>query len=109
MKQHILWFLEHPEAIMAVVILLRVLYAMVSRLVRPYPRLRAAVESVSALGPDVLRAVQQGAIAATGRPVPGLEVRAPEEDRAALLARAVAAENALKELQQKPPNEQESL
>jgi hypothetical protein len=92
------YLIEHPELLALLVLLVRAVYAAVSRLVQPYPRVRAAVESVAALGPDVLRATQQAASAVTGRPVASLDVRHPDDDRAALLARAEAAERRVAEL-----------
>lgn len=90
--------LSNPITLALVVIALRVAYAVLSRVVAPYPRARAIVEAVAALGPDVLRALQQAASAATGRPVASLDARHPLDDRAALLARAEAAERRVAEL-----------
>lgn len=64
-------------ALVLFVALLRVAYAIVSRVVAPYPRVRAAVEGLAALFPDVLRAAQQLLAAFAGRPVPSLDLRAP--------------------------------
>lgn len=80
------WAIAHPEALAAAVVAVRALYALASRLVAPYPRARAVVEALAALGPDVLRAVQQLGSAVLGRPLPSLDVRAPEDDRARLRA-----------------------
>ena len=90
--------LSNPALLALIVVALRVLYAVLSRVVAPYPRARAAVEAVAALGPDVLRAVQQAASAATGRPVASLDARHPDDDREALRARAEAAERRVAEL-----------
>lgn len=92
-----LWAIAHPTelplALAAMAAVARTLYALVSRLVAPYPRLRALVEAVAAASPDVIRAGQQLASAILGRAVPSLDLRAPDDDRAQLLARAQAAED----------------
>jgi hypothetical protein len=84
------WAVAHPEAALAasaaLVALLRALYALVSRVVAPYPRLRAAVEALAALGPDVLRAVLQLARAVSGRPLPSLDLDARDAELASLRA-----------------------
>jgi hypothetical protein len=54
--------------------LMRVVYAVISRAVAPYPRLRALVESVAALMPDVVRATLQLVAVATGRFAPRLDL-----------------------------------
>ena len=54
------------------------------RSLREHPRARAVVEGIAALGPDVLRAAQQIGSAVLGRPLPSLDVRAPDDDRARL-------------------------
>ena len=84
------WAIAHPEALAALVVAARVLYALASRLAAPYPRARAVVEGIAALGPDVLRAVQQLGSALLGRPLPSLDVRAPDDDRAQLRAQIEA-------------------
>lgn len=82
-----------PLVLAAVAALVRVVYALVSRLVRPYPRARAIVEAVAALAPDLLRAVLQILAAVTGRPAlrldapPGPDVAQLIEERDALVAR----------------------
>lgn len=82
-----------PLVVAAAVAALRVLYAIVSRVVRPYPRARAAVEAVAALSPDLLRALLQLVAVITGRPAVSLDrtqddVREREwRDRAALAER----------------------
>ena len=90
----IAWCLAHPDAAAAyaalVVALLRAVYALISRLVQPYPRLRAAVEAVAALGPDVARSALQLYRAITGRPVPSMDLDARDAELAALRARVVA-------------------
>lgn len=93
------WFVAHPEAIGAAVFAIRGVYAAISRFVAPYPRVRAAVESVAAMGPDITRAIQKLVFALTGRELPSLEAKHPDEDRAALLARAQAAEARNRELE----------
>lgn len=78
-----------PLVLAAVAALGRVLYALLSRLVQPYPRVRAAVEAVVALLPDVVRSVLQIVSAWTGRPAPRLDVLPPDprvEERAVRLA-----------------------
>ena len=55
-SQALTWASAHPEALAAAVVAVRALYALASRLVAPYPRARAVVEALAALGPDVLRA-----------------------------------------------------
>lgn len=91
----IAWLIAHPETLAAAVLLLRVVYALASRLVTPYPRARAVVEALAALGPDVLRAAQQFGSAVLGRPLPSLEVRAPDEDLLVLRARVAELEREL--------------
>lgn len=85
-------------AIILAVMLVRVLYAILSRVVAPYPRLRAIVEAVAALGPDVLRAGQQLLTALAGRPVPPLDLRAPDPEAVRWRERAEAAERRVAEL-----------
>lgn len=91
-SQALTWASAHPEALAAAVVAVRALYASASRLVAPYPRARAVVEALAALGPDVLRAVQQLGSAVLGRPLPSLDVRAADDDRAALRARVAELE-----------------
>lgn len=86
------WILTHPVELAAIVALLRGLYALVSRLVAPYPRLRALVEGLAALAPDALRAAQQLGSALLGRPLPSLDARTPDDDRAALRTRITELE-----------------
>ena len=86
------WAIAHPEALAALVVAARVLYALASRIAAPYPRARAVVEGIAALGPDVLRAVQQLGSALLGRPLPSLDARAPDDDRAQLRARIAELE-----------------
>lgn len=62
-----------PLVLACVAALARVVYALISRVVQPYPRARAIVEAVAALLPDVLRAGLQIVAAATGRPAPRLD------------------------------------
>lgn len=92
LSQALSWAIAHPEALAAAVVAVRALYALASRLVAPYPRARAVVEALAALGPDVLRAVQQLGSAVLGRPLPSLDVRAPEDDRARLRAQVAQLE-----------------
>lgn len=90
--------IEHPELLALMVIVVRVAYAAVSRVLEPYPRARAVVEGVAALGPDVLRAAQQLGSAVAGRPLAPLDVRAPESDPAALRAQIAAHEAKIQRL-----------
>jgi hypothetical protein len=83
-QQILAWAVAHPEHLAAGVVALRALYALASRIAAPYPRARAVVEGIAALGPDVLRAAQQIGSAVLGRPLPSLDVRAPDDDRARL-------------------------
>lgn len=75
-----------PLVLAAAVALARVLYALVSRLVAPYPRARAAVEALAALGPDVVRAGLQLVAVVTGRPAPKLDALPPAPPDAVQLA-----------------------
>lgn len=86
------WAIAHPEALAAAVVAVRALYAVVSRIAAPYPRARAVVEGLAALGPDVVRAAQQLGSAVAGKPLPSLDVRTPEDDREALRARIAELE-----------------
>jgi hypothetical protein len=63
-----------PLALALLAAVARVLYAIVSHVVAPYPRARAAVEAVVALLPDVLRSGLQLVAVVTGRPAPRLDV-----------------------------------
>jgi hypothetical protein len=87
------WLAAHPDQAIgmaaAAVALLRVLYALVSRLVAPYPRLRAVVEAVAALGPDLARAVLQLLRAVTGRPMPSPDLDARDAELADLRRRVM--------------------
>lgn len=78
--------------------LMRVIYAVISRAVAPYPRLRALVESVAALLPDVVRATLQLAAVATGRPAPRLDLAPPDPEVITLRRRLEAAEARVAEL-----------
>ena len=78
--------------------LMRVIYAIISRAVAPYPRLRALVESVAALMPDVVRATLQLAAVATGRPAPRLDLAPPDPAAVEWERRARAAEARVAEL-----------
>ena len=81
------WAVAHPEVAFALaaalVALMRSIYAVISRIVKPYPRLRAAVEAVASLAPDVARFGLQAARAVTGRAIPSivLDSRDAEIDR----------------------------
>ena len=80
----------HPALAAAVlalaVVVMRLIYAVVSRLVAPYPRARAVVEAVAALAPDVLRAVLYVLRAATGLPLPSPDLDARDAELARLRA-----------------------
>lgn len=80
----------HPALAAAVlalaVVVMRVVYAIVSRLVAPYPRARAVVEAIAALMPDVLRAVLYVLRAATGLPLPSPDLDARDAELARLRA-----------------------
>lgn len=88
------WAVAHPEATFALaaafVALLRTVYATVTRLVQPYPRVRAAVEAIAALAPDLLRAAVMLARAVTGLPLPSLAVDSRDAEIAQLRARVAA-------------------
>lgn len=93
------WAVAHPTELplllATIAALLRALYALVSRIVAPYPRLRALVEAAAAVMPDVIRAGQQLASALLGRAVPSLDLRAPDDDREALRAEIDSLRRAL--------------
>jgi hypothetical protein len=67
-----------PLALALLAAVARVLYAIVSHVVAPYPRARAAVEAVVALLPDVLRSGLQLVAVVTGRAPPILDARLPD-------------------------------
>jgi hypothetical protein len=87
-----------PVALALFAALLKVVYAIVSRIVSPYPRARAAVEAVAALMPDVLRSLAQAFTVLTGRPAPTLDLRAPDPEAVRWRERAEAAERRVAEL-----------
>lgn len=87
--------IEHPELLALIVMVVRVAYSAVSHLVKPYPRWRAAVEALAALGPDGLRFTQKAMEAAYGRPMVTLDRRAPDPEKEALLRRLEAAEKVI--------------
>lgn len=62
-----------PLALAAAAAVARVLYALLSRVVAPHPRLRALVEALAAASPDVIRAALQVVALVTGRPAPKLD------------------------------------
>lgn len=72
------WAVAHPEAAFALaaaaVALLRAVYTVLSRLVAPYPRVRAALEAVAALAPDVARFIVMVLRVVTGRQLPAAMV-----------------------------------
>lgn len=59
--------------------LLRALYAMLARILAPYPRARAFVEAVAAMAPDVLRFIGQVYALLTGRALPSTGTLPPAE------------------------------
>ena len=78
-----------PLVLALVAALARVVYAVVSRVVQPYPRARAALEAAVALLPDVLRSGLQLVAVVTGRPAPKLDALPADprvEERAVRLA-----------------------
>lgn len=78
-----------PLVLALVAALARVVYAVVSRVVQPYPRARAALEAAVALLPDVLRSALQLVAVVTGRPAPKLDALPADprvEERAVRLA-----------------------
>jgi hypothetical protein len=81
-----------PLVVAAAVAALRVLYAIISRIVRPYPRARAAVETVAALSPDLLRALLQLVAVITGRPAASLDRTQSDLDKKEWRDRAILAE-----------------
>lgn len=85
-----------PVALALAGALLRVVYAIVSRVVAPYPRARALVEAVVALWPDVLRAGLQLVAVRTGRPPPTLDALPPDPDAARVTAQVFAELDAVK-------------
>lgn len=84
------WAAAHPlEAgalFGAAIALARAVYAALSRLVAPYPRLRAVLEAFAALGPDVLRFVVMIVRAVTGLQLPAAMVDARDQTIADLRA-----------------------
>lgn len=88
------WAIAHPvEAgalLSALVATLRVLYAGLARVLAPYPRVRASLEALAALAPDVLRATVMLARAVTGLPLPSLAVDARDAEIAQLRARVAS-------------------
>jgi hypothetical protein len=85
-----------PLALALVAAVARVAYAIVSHVVAPHPRARAAVEAVVALLPDVLRSGLQLVAVATGRAPPTLDVRLPDPMRARVTAQMCAELDATK-------------
>lgn len=87
----IAWAIAHPveAATLAAsaVALLRGLYALLARVLAPYPRARAVVEAVAALAPDVLRFAVMVARAVTGLPIPSPAVDTRDAELAVLRAR----------------------
>lgn len=78
-----------PLALALVATVGRVLYAILSHVVAPHPRLRALVEAVAAASPDPIRAALQVVALVTGEAAPKLDALPPDprvEERAARLA-----------------------
>lgn len=97
------WAALNPEAAVSlaalVVAVVRGIYAVISRIVAPYPRLRAIVEAVAALGPDVLRAALQFARAITGKPLPSLALDSRDAELARLRETVARQAARLRELE----------
>ena len=55
------WLVAHPasalELLAALTLLVRAIYAALARVLAPYPRVRAAVEALAAVSPDLWRAL----------------------------------------------------
>lgn len=85
------WCTTHPAEAFALagalVALLRAVYAVLAKVLAPYPRARAVLEAVAALGPDFWRFVVMVARAVTGLPIPSPAVDARDAELAALRAR----------------------
>lgn len=92
--------IEHPELLAMIVMIVRVVYGSVSHLVKPYPRWRAAVEALAALGPDGLRFTQKAMEAAYGRPMMTLDRRPPDPEKESLLRRLEAAEKVIEAMRE---------
>lgn len=90
MLKLILWGVANPLEFGAIfasaIAIVRGIYAVITRLVAPYPRLRAVVEGFAALGPDVLRFALQLARAITGRALPSPALDSRDAELAALRA-----------------------
>ena len=83
------WF-DRNAAMIALVLgiltaILRLVFAIVSRVAQPYPRLKALVETVAAASPDVLRALGQLFKLATGRDLPAASGSIPPASEVELL------------------------
>lgn len=85
------WLVAHPVEAAAVaasaVALLRALYSVLARALAPYPRVRATLEALAALAPDVIRFGVMVARAVTGLPLPAPAVDVRDAEIAALRAR----------------------
>lgn len=85
------WLVAHPasalELLAALTLLVRAVYAALARVLAPYPRVRAAVEALAAVSPDLWRALVMIARAVTGLPIPAPSVDARDAQIAALTAR----------------------
>ncbi|MDB4929444.1 MAG: hypothetical protein JWM10_1928 [Myxococcaceae bacterium] len=91
MLKLILWGVANPLEFGAIfasaIAIVRGIYAVITRLVAPYPRLRAVVEGFAALGPDVLRFALQLARAITGRAIPSPALDSRDAELASLRAK----------------------
>jgi len=96
----VIHFFQHPEVLALSAFALKLLYAGVSHLVRPYPRLRAVVEALVALMPDGLRFVEKALEAVYGLPMGSLDRRAPDPEKKALQDRLDAAERVIEAMRQ---------
>lgn len=85
------WLVAHPasalELLAALTLLVRAVYAALARVLAPYPRVRAAVEALAAVSPDLWRALVMVARAVTGYPYPSPIADARDAEIAALRAR----------------------
>lgn len=92
--------ISHPELLACIAFGLKLLYAVISHLVRPYPRLRAIVEALTALMPDGLRFVEKALEAVYGLPMGPLDRRAPDPQMKALQDRLDAAERVIEAMRE---------
>lgn len=90
------WAIAHPDAAFALaaalVALLRALHAVLARALAPYPRARAVLEAVAAIGPDVTRFGLMVARAISGQPIPSPIADARDAEIAQLRAQLAASQ-----------------